>query len=205
MTESLCPDCGSPRPDWTKVCPACGAPPEAEHRQAARAAEGVRAADLEPYITLRYIARLFKVLAVLIIVMLLGEVVTGIVIDGTAALVTLIGEGTRLLVMAGLLWAGGDLTLLLIDAGHDLRVARILLGRINTQLHANSTRPRRVLGAAPGVLGLAAAQAPVDPNPPAPRPLGASAARVKRTRATGWTRSWAMRSPERWRGAPGRG
>jgi hypothetical protein len=52
-----------------------------------------------------------------------------LVIDGTAALVTLIGEGTRLLVMAGLLWAGGDLTFSLIDAGHDLRVARILLGR----------------------------------------------------------------------------
>jgi hypothetical protein len=140
VTESLCPDCGSPRPDWTKVCPACGAPPEAEHRQGGgETPEGVRAADLEPYITLRYIARLFKVLAGLIIVMLLGEVVTGLVIDGTAALVTLIGEGTRLLVMAGLLWAGGDLTLLIIDAGHDLRVARILLGRINTQLHANRT------------------------------------------------------------------
>ena len=139
MTESLCPDCGSPRPDWTKVCPACGAPPEAEHRQGGESPEGVRAADLEPYITLRYIARLFKVLAGLIIVMLLGEVVTGLVIDGTAALVTLIGEGTRLLVMAGLLWAGGDLTMLIIDAGHDLRVARILLGRINTQLHLNST------------------------------------------------------------------
>ena len=38
--------------------------------------------------------------------------------------------------MAGLLWAGGDLTLLLIDAGHDIRVARILLGRINAQMHA---------------------------------------------------------------------
>ena len=44
--------------------------------------------------------------------------------------------------MAGLLWAGGDLTLLIIDAGHDLRVARILLGRINTQLHANSVAGR---------------------------------------------------------------
>jgi len=139
--------------------------------------------------------------------------VTGLVIDGTAALVTLIGEGTRLLVMAGLLWAGGDLTLLLIDAGHDLRVARILLGRINTQLHANSTAGRP--GAAPGVLRPAqrppsgqwlhpaatigpvaeAAQAPVDPKPPAPRPLGAIPARVKRTRATGCTRSWATRSP----------
>ena len=140
MTEQLCPDCGTPRPDWTKVCPACGAPPETEQRAPGEATgEGVRAADLEPYITLRYIARLFKVLAVLILLMLAGEVITGLLIDGSAALLTLIGEATRLLVMAGLLWAGGDLTLLIIDAGHDLRVARILLGRINTQLHANST------------------------------------------------------------------
>ena len=69
--------------------------------------------------------------------MLVGEVVTGLLIDGTSAAVTLLGEGTRLLVMAGLLWAGGDLALLLIDAGHDLRVARILLGRINAQMHRN--------------------------------------------------------------------
>jgi hypothetical protein len=141
VTESTCPECGSPRPDATKVCPACGAPPDSEHRLGA-ALEGVRAADLEPYITLRYIARLFKVLAALIIVMLIGEIVTGVVIDGTAALVTLIGEGTRLLVFAGVLWGGGDLTLLIIAAGHDLRVARILLGRINTQLHANSVAAR---------------------------------------------------------------
>ena len=135
MTETqLCPDCGSARPDWSKVCPACGAPPETDARLR-EAQGGVRVTDLEPYITLRYIARLFKVLAVLILIMLLGEVVTGLLIDGTAALVTLIGEGTRLLVMAGLLWAGGDLALLLIDAGHDIRVARILLGRINAVLH----------------------------------------------------------------------
>ena len=135
MTVSLCPDCGTPRPDFSKVCPACGAPPETEQRQPVEGAEGVRAADLEPYITLRYIARLFKVLAVLILLMLVGEIVTGLLIDGSAALLTLIGEGTRLMVMAGLLWAGGDLALLMIDAGHDLRVARILLGRINAQMH----------------------------------------------------------------------
>ena len=144
MTEQLCPDCGTPRPDFTRVCPACGAPPETEQRQPGEGREGVRAADLEPYITLRYIARLFKVLAVLILLMLVGEIVTGLLIDGSAALLTLIGEGTRLLVMAGLLWAGGDLTLLLIDAGHDLRVARILLGRINAQMPRHAGPPRRV-------------------------------------------------------------
>jgi hypothetical protein len=146
VTETLCPDCGSPRPDWTKVCPACGAPPEAEQRQGEVAGAPVRAQDLEPYITLRYIARLFKVLAIIVLFILLGEVVTGLMIDWTASLMTLIGEGTQLLVTAGLLWAGGDLTLLIIDAGHDLRVARILLGRINTQLHANAGTP----GSGPG-------------------------------------------------------
>jgi zinc ribbon protein len=138
VTDQLCPDCGTPRPDFSRVCPACGAPPETENRTPGEGGEGVRAADLEPYVTLRYIARLFKVLAVLILLMLVGEVVTGLLIDGSAALLTLIGEATRLLVMAGLLWAGGDLTLLLIDAGHDLRVARILLGRINAQAHAGA-------------------------------------------------------------------
>ena len=112
MTTGSCPDCGTERTDWTKVCPACGAPPAPEHRAEAAGTEaGVRTADLEPYIALRYIARLFKVLAVLMVIMLLGEVVTG------------------------LLWAGGDMALLLIDAGHDLRVARILLGRINAAVH----------------------------------------------------------------------
>jgi hypothetical protein len=33
------------------------------------------------------------------------------------------------------MWGGGDLAMLLIDAGHDLRVVRILLGRLNAELH----------------------------------------------------------------------
>jgi glucose uptake protein GlcU len=86
-------------------------------------------------VTLRYIARLFKVLAVLMVVMLVGEVVTGLATEGQAALMTLLGEATRLLVLAGLMWGGGDITMLLVDAGHDVRVSRILLGRINSALH----------------------------------------------------------------------
>jgi hypothetical protein len=75
------------------------------------------------------------VLAVLMLVMLIGEVVTGLVTEGREAIVTLLGEATKLLVLAGMLWAGGDIMTLLIDAGHDLRVSRILLGRINARLH----------------------------------------------------------------------
>jgi len=133
VDEVKCPECGSMRVNPAAVCPACGAPPirTDEHRGKV---EEVRTEDLEPYVTLRYIARLFKVLAILMLVMLIGEVVTGLVTEGQGALLTLLGEATRLLVLAGLMWGGGDITVLLVDAGHDLRVARILLGRINATL-----------------------------------------------------------------------
>ena len=134
MTEPTCPECGSERKDFTRVCPACGAPP-VDNRQGLVSASSVRTADLEPYVALRYIAKLFKVLAALIMIMLLGEVVLGLVIDGRASVTTLLGEATRLLVLAGMLWAAGDIAVLIVDAGHDLRVARILLGRINAQMH----------------------------------------------------------------------
>jgi hypothetical protein len=135
--EVMCPECGNRRPDPLQVCPACGAPPIRPGDKRAHEEE-VRGADLEPYVTLRYIARLFKVLAILMVVMLIGEIVTGLMTAGGAALMTLLAETTRLLVLAGLMWAGGDITVLLIDAGHDLRVVRILLGRINSQLHSRS-------------------------------------------------------------------
>jgi len=89
----------------------------------------VRAADLEPYIGLKYLSRLFKLMAVVLILLLLSEIVTGLVTSGADALPTLLGEVSRLVVFAGLLWGSGDLAILLIDMGHDLRATRILLGR----------------------------------------------------------------------------
>lgn len=141
--EVICPECKSRRPDPGRTCPTCGAPPmrvAAATSEQRATEEEVRDEDLEPYVTLRYIARLFKVLAILMVLMLIGEVVTGLVTEGRAALITLLGEATRLLVLAGLMWGGGDITILLIDAGHDLRVARILLGRINAVLHRDEGR-----------------------------------------------------------------
>jgi rubredoxin len=130
-----CPECGANRPEPSRVCPQCGAPPRRGDNEKRAHEEEVRTEDLEPYVTLRYIARLFKVLAVLMAIMLLGEVITGLAKDGVAALMTLLGEATKFLVIAGFMWAGGDITVLLIDAGHDLRVCRILLGRINAAAH----------------------------------------------------------------------
>ena len=116
------------------VCATCGAPPVRPGNKRAQEEE-VRTQDLEPYVALRYIARLFKVLAVLMVLVMLGEVITGLMMEGGDSLPTLIAEVTRMLLLAGLMWGAGDITVLLIDMGHDVRVVRILLGRINAQLH----------------------------------------------------------------------
>lgn len=102
----------------------------------------VREDDLEPHAGLRYIAKLFKVLSILLVFMLIAEIVLGLSQDGTAAIGTLLVQATRLIVFAAFLWAAGDLALMMIDSNHDLRAARILLGRINSRLQQTSeTRP----------------------------------------------------------------
>lgn len=94
----------------------------------------VREEDLEPHAGLRYIARLFKVLAVLLILLLLAEVIIGLSQGGPGALPTLLIEATRLIVFAGFLWGAGDLALMLIESNHDLRATRILVGRLNGRM-----------------------------------------------------------------------
>jgi len=89
----------------------------------------VRASDIEPYIGLRYLSKLFRFMAIILVLLLIAEVVTGIMKQGRASIPTLLGEMSRLIVLAGLLWGTGDLAILLIDIGHDVRAARILLGR----------------------------------------------------------------------------
>ena len=95
---------------------------------------GVRDEDLEPHEGLRYIARLFKVLSVLLILMLLFEIIIGLVQQGTRSIPTLVVEATRLVVFACFLWGAGDLALMLIESNHDLRATRILVGRLNSKV-----------------------------------------------------------------------
>jgi len=91
----------------------------------------VRDEDMEPHEGLRYIARLFKILAILLILLLIGEVILGLVNNGNEAIPTLLVEATRIIVFAALLWAAGDMALMLIESNHDLRATRILVGRLN--------------------------------------------------------------------------
>ncbi|HEX6629779.1 MAG TPA: hypothetical protein VF048_01760 [Gemmatimonadaceae bacterium] len=89
----------------------------------------VRESDLEPYVGLGYLSKLFRFIAVFLAILLVAEVATGLVAQGRSAVPTLLAEASRLIVLAGLLWGAGDLAILLIDVGHDVRAARILLGR----------------------------------------------------------------------------
>jgi hypothetical protein len=100
----------------------------------------VRTADLEPYVGLGYLSKLFKLMAIILLLLLVSEIITGLVAQGTASIPTLLGEMSRLIVLAGLLWGSGDLALLLIDVGHDVRATRILLGR--QALHSPIPEPR---------------------------------------------------------------
>src|SRR5688500_12487172 len=117
-----CAACGSALEHPDRPCPSCGAAP------ARSRAPHIRTDDLEPYTALRYIGRLFKVLSVLIVVAMLAELALGVLLEGSESLGTFMGETMRLIALAGLLWAGGDIVRLVIDGGHDLRMSRILLG-----------------------------------------------------------------------------
>jgi hypothetical protein len=103
----------------------------------------IRAEDIEPYFALQYVARLFKIASLVVIVALTAEVVAGIVLEGVGAILPLFAELIRGVVLAAILWGVGDLTVLFIDVGHDVRAARVLLGRISARSASESAVPAR--------------------------------------------------------------
>jgi hypothetical protein len=96
----------------------------------------IRAEDTEPYVGLQYVARLFKIVAMIVIVAIIAEVVAGLMYEGVDAGFNLFAEVIQGGVLAAMLWGAGDLTLLFIDVGHDVRAARVLLGRMSARMNA---------------------------------------------------------------------
>jgi hypothetical protein len=101
----------------------------------------VRDSDIEPYTALRWVGTMFKVAAIFLAVALLGQFIGGLRFEGVAALPMLLGEMARTIVLAVVLWGGGDLVRLLIQLGNDIRAERILLARL-----VHRTPPKEVDG-----------------------------------------------------------
>lgn len=99
----------------------------------------VRSTDLEPYTGLRWVSTLFKAAAVFVFVALAAEFVAGLRMAGTGALPALLGETAQTVVLAVVLWGGGDLVRLLVDMGHDLRAERILMVRLLSRTPKRTT------------------------------------------------------------------
>lgn len=86
---------------------------------------------MEPHVSIRNVGRLFKLLAFVILILLIAEVGLGVAEDGIEALPLLLLEVAQLLVIAGLLWGGGDLTQLVVETNKDVRASRVLLWQIS--------------------------------------------------------------------------
>lgn len=86
---------------------------------------------LEPHASLSYVAKLFKVMAVLLLLLLVAEVAIGLSQDGAQAIPLLIVQGARLIVFAALLWGGGDLAMMFIETNHDIRATRVLVWQLS--------------------------------------------------------------------------
>ena len=141
---------GDPEPRWEPVVGEPGTPartggpdwPAADNdadgddraERIRRDPSKVRAEDTEPYVGLQYVARLFKVVAMVVIVALTAEIVAALVMEGPDALLPLFLELLQGAVLAAVLWGASDLTLLFIDVGHDVRAQRVLLGRMSARL-----------------------------------------------------------------------
>lgn len=101
----------------------------------------VRDSDIEPYTALRWVGTMFKAAAIFLAVALTGEFIAGVRFEGMAAVPSLLGAMARTIVLAVVLWGGGDLVRLLIQLGNDIRAERILLARL-----VHRTPPRQVDG-----------------------------------------------------------
>lgn len=90
----------------------------------------VREEDIEPIKGITTIATLFRGMAILITLLMILQVIFGLTSDVPISIGVLLADAVRLIIFAGLLWAGGDLAVLWVKSHHDLRATRILMARV---------------------------------------------------------------------------
>lgn len=140
----------------------------AESQEYLAAMTGIRASDIEPYTGLRYLSKLFRFMAIIVLLLAVAEVAMGLYEQGASAIPTLLGEISRLIVVAGVLWGTGDLAHLLIDVGHDVRAQRVLLARQTYHLTKGEVHDRPISVERPVTLERVPNEAPPPGGPPIP-------------------------------------
>ena len=117
----------------------------------------VRDEDLEPQVGLRFVGMVFRISAVVILLLALWQF-TDWWLDrppGNVGLAVLVSDTIRLIVVSALLWAASNLADLLVQSHYDIRAGRILIAR--------QTYMMQQMGIANGTL-------PSPPSPPSPPP-----------------------------------
>ena len=90
----------------------------------------LREHDIETTAGLHWVAKLFRVMAGLLVLLMVTQLILGLTSAIEISYGVLVAEALRLTIFAGLLWGAGDLADLFVQSHHDLRAARILLGRL---------------------------------------------------------------------------
>ena len=90
----------------------------------------VRPDDIEPTVGLHRVAKLFRGMAGLILLLMASQVFFGLTGGVDISYGVLFAEAVRLAIFAGLLWGAGDLSDLYVKSHYDLRATRILVSRV---------------------------------------------------------------------------
>lgn len=101
----------------------------AEHRPSLGGVP-VREQDIEETRAIRFIAMLFRGMAVLLLVLMAAQAVFGLLSTVPLSPGVLFADAVRLIILAGLLWAAGELAVLWVKSHYDIRAQRILTSRI---------------------------------------------------------------------------
>lgn len=90
----------------------------------------VREDDIESVKAIRAIVYLFRGMTILLLLLMVGQLVSGISGAVVLSLGVVVAESVRLVIFAALLWVFGDLAALGVKSHYDIRASRILLARL---------------------------------------------------------------------------